>query len=47
MTVNVSGCQLEIINWNVAATPTNVDVNNVKIADAEDGSGNDLTCADY
>lgn len=47
LTVNVSGCQLEIINWNVAATPTNVEVNNVKIADVEDGSGNALTCADY
>lgn len=47
LTVNVSGCQLEIINWNVAATPTNVEVNNAKVADIEDGSGNNLTCADY
>jgi hypothetical protein len=47
LTVAVSGCQLEILNWNIGATPSNIEVNNVKIADIEDGSGNDLTCADY
>ncbi len=47
LTVSVVGCQLEILNWNLSSTPTNVEVNNTKVLDVEDGSGNDLTCANY
>ena len=45
-TVSVTGCQLEIINWGLSATPTNVEVNSPVVATLQDGSGNTLTCAD-
>jgi len=47
LTVNVTGCQFEVLNWNLSTPPTNVEVNSAKVLDIQDGTGHSLTCAEY